>query len=470
MTSLLKDAARKELARRKQQGISKVNVLLNTLTPTQKAFVNDPHRYKIARCGRQSGKTYADAAYLIKECISNPNTPTLYLGLTRDSAKAAIWSTLVAILQTLEIQHEATPSSLIIKFPNGSFIQLFGADAPNAAKRLRGRKFKLVIVDEMGFFLGGDDLVHSLLPTLAILNGTIAMTSSPGELLSGFFYEADQGNIKDQWSRYHWTMAENPEMQKPASKPEKYKNRAEEEMDTICRVKYGGNRQHPGFRREWLGEWVADHTSLVYPYSDINLLKAPYDFLEEEYAFGVDFGSVSANAIVVMKYSPYSRKVQIVDCWTQGGLLVDQIAEVLNQYREKYKPTIIVVDVGGLGKVIEQELNRRYHIGVQAAEKTEKSWYQRIMQNDLLSGYIQVIEGLPILQEWDKITKDSSGDEIRGPSNHCADAALYVYRRIYTTFLKNIEVKQTEEQVMIAKVTEAALKEADTPWYEDDSW
>ena len=43
MTSLLKDAARKELARRKQQGISKVNVLLNTLTPTQKAFVNDPH-------------------------------------------------------------------------------------------------------------------------------------------------------------------------------------------------------------------------------------------------------------------------------------------------------------------------------------------------------------------------------------------------------------------------------------------
>jgi hypothetical protein len=457
--TLLKQAAKNELERRKKSGVSVISKLMSTLTTHQRSFVEDPNRFKIARCGRQAGKTYADAVYLIKTCQEHPNSPTLYLGLTRDSAKAAIWTTLITILQTMNIEHEALPSSLIIRFRNGSFIQLFGADAPNARNRIRGRKFKLVIVDEMGFFLKGDELVQSLLPTLAILNGTIAMTSSPGELLSGFFYEADQGKDREQWSRFHWTLVDNPEMQKPARNP-KFKTRGEEELDMIVRVRYGGNRMHPGFRREYLGEWVADSSSLVYPYTQqANILNSEYPMDEEEYALGVDFGSVSANAIVVMKYSPYSRTVQIVDVWTEGGLLVDQIAAILKTYIDKYKPTIVVVDSGGLGKVIEQELNRRYHMHVQAAEKTEKSWYQRIMQNDLMSGYIKVIAGLPILSEWDKITKDSNGDEIRGPSNHCADAALYVYRRIYNTFLKTIEEKPTTEQLMIRQIEQQAIRD-----------
>ncbi len=461
MSSLLRDAAKRELARRQSTGAHLLQKMLESLTPLQRQFVESPSRFKIARCGRQAGKTYADAIYLIKTCVESPNSPTLYLGLTRDSAKAAIWNELIAQLNKWGIQHEAVVSSLLIKFPNGSFIQLLGADAPNARNRIRGRKFKLVIVDEMGFFLGGDALIHSLFPTLAILGGTMAMTSSPGEILSGFFYEADQGVMKSSWTRFHWTMLDNPEMKKPAN-DSKYPNRGEEELDMVCKTRYNGNRMHPGFRREYLGEWVADSSSLVYPYSSAtNILQAPYAQPDESYALGVDFGSVSANAIVVLKYSPYDRTVQLVDCWTEGGLLVDQIAAILMSYMEKYKPTIVVVDAGGLGKVIEQELNRRYHLHVQAAEKTEKSWYQRIMQNDLISGYIKVVAGLPILSEWDKITKDSNGDEIRGPSNHCADAALYVYRRIYNTFLKTIEAKPTVEQQMIKQIEQMAVRDAE---------
>lgn len=467
MTTLIQDAARQELERRKASGVSKIRALLRTLAPKQRAFIEDKNRFKLARCSRQSGKTHLDAAYLIVECLNNPNTPTLYLGLTRDSAKAAIWGTLITMLEALKIHHEAIASSLLIKFPNGSFIQLFGADAANAAKRLRGRKYKLVVVDEMGFYLQADALVESLMPTLAILKGTLAMTSSPGYLLSGLFYEADQGVLKEQWSQYHWTLSDNPIMQGPASDPGKYANRAEEELDTICRMQFNGNRAHPGFRREYLGEWVRDATSLVYPYTGINVIPHELQYLDCNYAIGANF-STPYSGLVVLKFSPYSRKVQIIDAWKRENLLVDEVAEKLKTYVDRYNTPLIIVTNDGNGKVLESELSRRYQIGVQAADKTEKSWYQKIMQNDIMSGYVQVIEGLPILTEWDTITKDSSGDEVRGPTTTLADAALYAYRRIYTTFLKNIEVKKTEEQVMIERLEEQFRIDDDTPWYEKD--
>ncbi len=466
MSTLIQDAARQELERRRASGVSKIRALLSTLAPKQRAFIEDKSRFKIARASRQSGKSHADAAYLIIECLETPNTPTLYLGLTRDSAKGAIWGTLMAMLEGLKIEHEAVASSLLIKFPNGSFIQLFGADAANAAKRLRGRKYKLVVVDEMGFYLQADALVESLMPTLAILKGTLAMTSSPGYLLSGLFYEADIGSLKERWSQYHWTLIDNPIMQGPASDP-KYANRAEEELDTICRMQFNGNRAHPGFRREYLGEWVRDASSLVYPYTGANIIPSEQPYIDSNYALGANF-STPYSAIVVMKYSPYSRKVQIVETWKKENMLVDQVSAKLKEFMDRYSSTIIVVTNDGNGKSLEKELSRRYQIGVQAADKTDKSWYQKIMQNDIISGYVQVIEGLPILAEWDTITKDSSGDEIRGPSNTLADAALYVYRRIYTAFLKNVEVKKTDEEMMIERLEEQFRIDDDTPWYEKE--
>jgi hypothetical protein len=442
-------------------------------SPIQRKFIEDPSRFKLARAGRQSGKTFADAVYLILTCLKAPNTPTLYLGLTRDSAREAIWMTIVTILELLEIPHEALESTLRIKFANGSFIQLFGADALNARNRLRGRKFGLVVVDEMGFFVTADDLIKSLLPTTAILKGTLIMTSSPGLLLTGFFYEADQGNLQSSWSKYHWTIKDNPEMMKPANDP-KFKTRAEEELDTICRLQFGGNVQHPTFRREYLGEWVRDATSLVYPFDQKNVIQDEYEIEKPQYGIGIDLGSVSASAICVLKFSQYSREVQVVETWKEAGLLIDQIAAQLQSFIDKYKPILTIADTGGLGKVVVEELTRRYHMQVQAAEKTDKSWHQRIIANDLISGYIKVIRPFNenLLAEWASITKDNNGDEIKGTENHASDACLYIYRRVYNTYLKNATPKPTEEDRMISSITKLAKIESrdqdDAAWDFDE--
>jgi hypothetical protein len=421
--------------------------------------VLDPSRFKVAACSRRAGKTAAVAAYLIYECIKKSNTPTLYLGLTRESAKEAIWDMLLDLLEKHDIPHEARPSALYIRFENGSRITLFGADVPNARNRLRGRKFKLIAVDEMGFFADADPLIYALLPSLADYRGSLVMTSSPGEILSGLFYDAYEGSKKHQWKQFHWTLKDNPYFQRPATSP-KYENAAEEELDIIAHQQFGGNRRHPAFVREYMGIYIADNTNLVYPYDMVkNVIPAPYKMTKEMYGIGIDLGSVSENAIVVVKFSAYARQVQIVRAWKQANLLIDQLAEVLKGFIDEFDPAVIVADTGGYGKGVVEELRRRYFLPIKAADKQDKSFYQRIFANDLISGYIQVVAGLNILDEWDKILRDENGDEIRGQPNHCGDAALYVYRYIYNTHLKTFKAPESDEDKMLRQAMESAQLE-----------
>lgn len=435
--------------------------MFKTLSPKQKSIISDPHRFKVAAAGRRAGKSHTVAAYMIYECLRHRDTPVLYLGLTRDSAKEAIWGLLLAMLEGCGISHEARPSALAIRFPNGSSITLFGGDTPNARNRLRGRKFRLICADETGFFTGLDPLIHALLPTLADFAGTLLMTSSPGEILSGYFYDAFEGKNKADWHQWHWTMADNPYFNGPALDPSRYKDRADEEFDTIARLQYGGDRRHPAFVREYQGIYVRDDTSLVYPYSDRNVIAEEYPLPREEYAIGMDLGVSSECAIVIMKHSEYSREVQIVETWRQKQILIDDFAAVVSDYMDTYKPTVMIADTGGLGAAFVQELRRRYHMPIQAAEKMDKAVYQKIFANDLVSGYIKVLNNLHILREWDKIVRDETGAEAKGQSNHEADAALYVYRYLYNKFLKVFRPIESDEAKMERQAVESALQERD---------
>lgn len=363
------------------------------------------------------------------------------------------------MLDGLGIPYEPRPSALRIGFPNGSSITLFGGDTPNAKNRLRGRKFKLIVADETGFFDGLDELINALLPTLADLSGTLIMTSSPGITLNGFFYEAYQGRNASKWKQWHWTIRDNPFFHAPANDPKRYKNRAEEELQTIVDQSYGGNWQHPAFIREYLGQYVRDASALVYPFSDYNLINRATPLPREDYAIGIDLGVNSESAIVVMKFSQYSREVQLVHSWSKSNVLVDKLAEIIIQLIEQYKPIMIVADTGGLGAAFVQEFRKRYQLPIKAADKMEKAGYQRIFANDLISGYIKVIKDLQIIQEWSKIVKDENGDEVKGQKNHESDAALYVYRYIYTTYLKSFAPVLTEEEKILNFVQESYSRE-----------
>lgn len=466
--SILSELAKKERAARLATPESITAKLVMGLSEVQTRFVLDKRRLKLARCGRRAGKSYADIVYMLSVCQARKGANVLYLGITQSSAMEIIWQPLLDMLRRHKIVHRALPSTKLVMFPNGSKIKIFGADSENAKNRLRGVPYDLVIVDECGYVAEVDDLVDIVLPSIADYGGTICLTSSPSEILQGLFYEADEGKSKEHWSRYYWTMLDNPFFQGAASTP-KHRNRAEEEMALACALKYGGDQTHPSYRREYLGEWVRDSSNLIYPYSERNLTTARPKFRDSQFVFGLDFGVATASAISVIEFSESERKACVVKVWKDEQVLIDDFAVILMREIELFKPIVIAADTGGLGKAFVQELVRRYHLPIRAADKREKETGQRMIANDLLSGYFSVLvpECDPLIQEWAVLTRNEDGKEPKKSENHCSDATLYGYRYIYNThFASGIVIKpETEEEKMIRQLMESFQNERDEAQY-----
>lgn len=464
MSLLARALSKEKHSASKELHSEKLQLLLAVLSPIQKRFILDPARFKVARCTRRAGKTFVDAAYMIYECLRNSNTPVLYAGLTRDSAKEAVWDILISLLESLHIPHQARASALMVEFPNGSKITVFGCDANNARNRLRGRKFRLVIFDETGFFAALDPLVYAVLPMLADFGGTLCLTSSPGELLQGLFYDADQGTNNDDWSRYFWSIHDNPFFQKPAL-DNKYKTRADEELSIVLTKQFKGNANHPGYRREWLGEWVADNTSLVYPITNKNKIDIEYKMRDQMHAIGIELGCSFANSCVIGRFSQYAREFQIIDQWTKPDLEMDDFFKYLDLEIEKYDPAAIVGHIGKYSKNMVEELRRRYKIPLIAMDDQDKSFHQRVFANDIQRGYIQVKASLPICLEFGKIVKGHDGEELVGQENYAANAALVMYRKVHQTTLHSYVPPLSEEERHIQQLEQSRFEE-EPLWYD----
>lgn len=392
------------------------------------------------------------------EAISAPNTPILYAGLTRDSAKEAVWDMLLTLLTAIGIPYEARLSTLQITFPNGSKITLFGCDQQNARNRLRGRKFKLICFDETAFLSALDPLVHAVLPMLADFAGTLCLTSSPGEVLQGLFYQADQGNQQADWSRYHWTLQDNPHFQGAALDP-KYPSRAEEEFDLVCRHQYGGNREHPNFRREWLGLWVADHTSLVYPIGPQNSLAdagvAGLSVLPHpEYVIGLEMGAPLTHSLIVAQFSEYSREFRVIANWESSDLDPDALAGRVSNAIAYYNPLLVVAHLGKYSEDVLSEFKRRSKLSIQGVQFTDrdKQFYQKIVATDLLAGHIKISPNLPLVAQCATIVRDDAGFEIEGQPNFSAHAFLCAYLKIYQTHLQHFTPPLTMEERHLAQL------------------
>jgi hypothetical protein len=459
-TALLK--ALKEERARRSTGDNRGDLLLATLSPVQKAFALDNSRAIIARAGRRSGKSRTMGVRFIRKAIANANAPLLYMGPSQEQAMDIFWKPVVEMLDAYKISHTAKPSSKRIEFPNGANIKLLGTDSPNAMRRVRGNKYIEAAADEMAFSNGElDEFMGAVIPALSDYRGSMVLGSSPGPLPNGIFYQADVGRDKAQWSHHVWDLRQNPHFQTHSILVDPrsglpFKDFAEEELYTICHLKFNGDFEHPTFRREYMGQWVFDNQSLVYPYDHEKwgALKAA-EMPEMQYAIGIDLGVSSASAWVVVAYSPYSRHVYFVHAEKHRNMLVDEIAEKTRDLIDRFKPTFTLADEGGLGKVAVEEMRRRYGLPIMGAKKTEKTVHQSAMASDIVAGYVHACPGAQkLVDEWAIINKDpDTGDELKGQDNHCSDGAVYIYRRVYNALLQAETKPETEEERMFNAIS-----------------
>ncbi len=424
MPKLSSTLAKRELAKRANPVPFDVRAYL---FEQQQHFKFDTARFKVAVCSRRSGKTVACAGDLVDVAVKHANVVCLYITLSRKNAKRIIWPELNKLNREHKLGGHVDNTELSITFPNGSVIYCSGAKDTSEIEKFRGLALKLVYIDESQSFRAYiSTLIDDILaPALLDHAGTLCLIGTPGPVPAGYFYECSTGS--NMWSKHAWTFFDNPFI---ASKSGTTHRKL---LDTELERK-GVSADDPSVQREYFGKWVMDADSLLLKYD-----KTKNDFSELgpakwEYIMGIDIGFVDADAIAILAYSENSPEVYLVEESVRPQQdLTDLVSEV-QRLAKKYNVNKMIMDEGGLGKKLAEEMRKRFHIPVHPAEKQRKMENIAFLNDALRSGRFKAHKESIFAQDSYLVEIDrdkSTPDKIKVRDNFHSDiidAVLYAFK------------------------------------------
>lgn len=324
-------------------------------------FVKDQSKYIAALTTRRAGKTTALAHRFLRTLLKHPNSFCPYIALTRDSARNIMWQIMQTESKRFHIEAQFTESNLTMTLQNGSRLQLFGADMKNFIDRLRGIKTPGAAIDEAQSFRSHiEQLIDDVLipGTLDYVDGWVAVTGTPGPVPQGFFYDITEKR-KNNYSVHTWSLFDNPYL----PDPKKF-------VEDVIRQK-GWSSDSPTLLREYFGRWVIDLDVLLIRYLD----HCHYDQLPNlkwNYILGIDLGFNDADALAVLAWSPQDPATYLVEEIVTNKQGLTELVRQIQELRTRYTFAKMVIDEGGLGKKLAEEMRRQHQIPVHGADKTLK--------------------------------------------------------------------------------------------------
>jgi hypothetical protein len=413
---------------------------LDSLFQQQKDLIFHPSKRKAALCTRRAGKTHACISYILKEVLENPGVVILYIALSRGHARRLIWGEMKKMKAKFALPVEFGEASLSVTAGNGSVLHLVGANDSSEIEKFRGGKFKLVVCDEAASFgkFFSTMIREVISPGLGDLRGTLVLIGTPAPHCHGLFYDVTITGTTKDWYVASWTLFDNPHFPNP------------EEFVASEMAAYGWTTTSPGYLREYCGQWTKDEASLIYKYSDKNLLTAPPSNLAGmTYAMGVDIGYHDADAVVILAYRDDSPNIWVAHAEAISNQNVSDLGERVRALYKYYRPAHVTIDTGGGGKKVAEELRARYQVPYRAADKAGKNTYISLFNGELARGHIQIDKECPLRDEWDnliwKITANKKAEEDERFANHLSDAALYAWRAIRKVAAEDVPEAPPEE-------------------------
>ncbi len=390
--------------------LEKADFIAGSRMPVQTLVARDRSRRKAVRCPRRAGKSWLVLSIAIEEGLRKPNSVWVVVGLTRPSVRQIFWSLLRKLNVDLELGITFLEVELTATLANGSVIMFRGADNRAEVEKLRGGQYDGCIVDECKSFhpVVFKELIEDVIePALGDRLGTLILVGTPGDILAGPFYEATcepaipfkgadgvtrlsnrlygtEGDTEALWSLHTWTLAENVEV------PHLWT-----EALRIKRLR-GWADDHPTWRREYLGHWVAGTQRLVYAY-----IPSVHDYdgrLPDGHdwrpVLALDIGFHDSDAIVVWNYAPTSFDVYMTYAEKRPKLNITKLAGWVHEVRHAYcgdQPEVMVGDFGGLATKVFEELAVTHGLPFEPAEKKEKNDFIKIMNGEYDAGRIHVL-------------------------------------------------------------------------------
>ncbi len=452
--------------RKRKQDTSKrdaetADALLGELFPAQRDFVTDRSRRKVALCPRRAGKSYCVLVYALIVALRRARAKVLVLARVRRQVKGVYWDVVQQMCEDFEIQAHFVSTELHVRLKNGSTILFAGADTAEEIDKYRGQGWDLVIIDECKSYSEGllDELIEEIIaPALADRDGTLCLIGTPGAIPAGFFWAlttkqaayskpgtdkvtklrvrawADRDTVKNfRWSLHSWSSRDNHKM------PWIWENQLLEKEENEWAD------DNPVWLREYLGQWVADSDALVYALHKV--LDGRADWLREggphglpeghewRYLLGVDLGWHDPTAFVVAAWSPTHPVLHYIWAEKHSELTFADIVTYVRELEARFGGfDARVVDSGGSSsKTLLESFKRDCGIPFEPARKTEKADHIGLFNSDLIAGKIKLDPFSPLADEM-RIAQWGNAERTvvdRGYADHCADAALYIWRHAY---------------------------------------
>ena len=359
----------------------------------------------------------------------HPKSQCIYLGLTLESAREILWPVLHEINDKFQLNCTFTESKLIMKHPNGATLKLFGADMKNFIKRLKGRKYPGVGIDEaQDFGTHLQSLIDDVLtPSIADYpDGWLALTGTPGPVPAGYFFDVTQ-NRRFGYSHHEWTTMENPYMPDPGAFLADIKAKREWQED------------NPTLLREYKNKWVLDVQSLWIRYNEstnhFNALPSDHKF---NYILGVDIGFNDADAIAVVAWSETTPVTYLVEEKITAKQGLTALVAQIDALQKKYNAYKIVLDEGGLGKKLAEDIRQRFGCPLVAADKPGKQNNVEFLNDAMRLGKFMAHKDSRFAKDsylvqidWEKSTSKSIVIK-KKPHSDIIDAVLYAFKESYS--------------------------------------
>lgn len=389
--------------------------------PQQDAFVIDPSRFIDACCTRRAGKSNGLGLRFARTMTKYPGCMVPYTALTRDSAKNIMWPVLQEQNEKFKWQAKFTESNLTMTFPNESRCQLFGADMKNFIRRLKGPKYPGVGIDEAQDFGSHLQSLVDDVFTPAISDfedGWLALTGTPGPIPYGYFYEVTELR-QHGYSHHAWSLYDNP-----------YLPNARAFVEAL-KIQKKWPEDNPTLMREWKGKWVLDLDALIFKYKPT---ENHYDEVPKgkmQYVMGVDLGHDDADAIAVIGWTANSDTCYLVEEFIKNKQGITPLVGQIQERIDKYDPQAIVVDTGGLGKKIVVEIQDRFKLPLQAAEKDRKFEFIELMNDAFRMQKFYAKKNSKFADDCARVKKDMDSVKLKISDTFHSDicfATLYAFR------------------------------------------
>jgi hypothetical protein len=496
--SLLRHVSKKALAnqllaRTKRQYVAsggdgldgKIAALRSRLFDKQLAYIDDTSDRKAMLCPRRAGKSTTISYDILLTGLQTPRAKMVLIGITRGKARQLCWDELKILNDEFGLCINFNNHFLEATFPNGSKLMLGGADSRHEIEKYRGGFYHKVWIDEAASYPPGllQELCSQVIePTLLDYRGTLTLAGTPGKVLEGHFYEITKPNSekgkafdgtpiirkrgeKDySWSVHRWNTFENKAM--PHIWDEVLLQKESE----------GWSDDDPRWRREYLGEWIADNSNFSFRFQesrdtwrqdeDAPNFGLPKDH-EWRFILGMDLGYDDPTAFVVLAYSETHPHCYEVHAHAEDKLAPHQVAANVKELEARFGGfEAIVGDRGGQAKMLFEGFSHDHGISIIAADKHQKRDHVELINSDLMSGRLKIRHDSPLVFglhfiQWNKA--GANFDKLSAPT-HLADAFLYVWRFAYHHFFEErvkAPTKGTQEWLEKKLEEEERLVEAE---------